>query len=210
MARKGGASLQRKVGRRTPKKRVLVVSEGEKTEPQYLKLINHRTRKSLVELVLIDEPATSPKKLVERACQELKNSKREVRKTGDPNAGIDEIWCVFDVDDHLYLKEAKQQAEVNGVLVTISNPSFEIWFLLHFEDCSAYIHRDAVTRRLRDYIPAYDKHVRNLDALEGKYDSAKSRAQFLAAKHCGDRTEFPDDNPSTNIWELIESIEARY
>lgn len=205
-----GGALTRPVGTRLPKKRVVVVCEGAKTEPSYLRLINRRATDALVELEIVDEAATSPKQLVERACEIVSAARREVRRTRDPNAQVDEIWCVFDVDEHPMLREAKQQAEDNGVSIAISNPSFEIWLLLHFVDQTAYIHRDEVLRLVKAQIADYDKCVRTLDELEGRYGDARQRAQRLDRKHAGDETAFPQDNPASGMWRLVDSLQAAY
>jgi hypothetical protein len=189
---------------------VVVVCEGQKTEPSYLRLVNAKSATALVELEIVDEAATAPKSLVEVACASMRASRREARRTRDPNANIDEIWCAFDVDQHPMLREAKQQAGDNGIRLAISNPSIELWFLLHFTDQTAYVHRAAAMRALRDYVPDYDKHFGTLSPLEGRYKIARTRALQLAKKHDGDGTTFPDDNPSSNVWELVDSLDANY
>ena len=49
----------------------------------------------------------------------------------------EELWAVFDKDDHSHHKEAYEKAkdEVNGKKVNIgfTSRSFEHWLLLHFE-----------------------------------------------------------------------------
>lgn len=207
---RGGNSLTRKVGTKDPKKRVVVVCEGAKTEPSYLKLINARTSSALVELLLLDEPATSPKQLVERACREKREAEGISRRTKDPNAKIDEIWCAFDVDEHPMLKEACQQAKDNGIAVAVSNPSIEVWFLLHFKDQQGHIHRHEALKQLRQHISKYNKHLIDLDDLLDKYAVARERASKLQAKHLRDGTKFPENNPSSDIWKLVESLGAAY
>lgn len=207
---RGGAVLKRKIGNRSPKKRVVVICEGSKTEPMYLNLVNATTREALVELVIVDEPATAPKQLVERACRERSSAAGLAKRTKDPNAKIDEIWCAFDVDEHPLLKEARQQANDNEINIAISNPCIEAWFLLHFVDQRAHIHRDDARRLLEAEIPGYDKRLKSLDDLAGRYKDARGRAQKLAEKHDGDGTEFPHNNPSSDMWRLIDSLGAEY
>ncbi|MEY8379328.1 RloB family protein [Lachnospiraceae bacterium 56-18] len=50
-----------------------------------------------------------------------------------PDEG-DMIWCVFDRDENSdgSLQKAKQTAMREGYRLAYSNPSFELWFLLHF------------------------------------------------------------------------------
>lgn len=207
--RRSSNSLRRSVGSREPKKRVVVVCEGSKTEPEYLKQLNRRTKSALVELVLEDSDATSPKQLVERASYLLKTSQKEARRTKDVNAKADEVWCVFDIDEHPYLIESVQQAKANGVFLAISNPSIELWFLMHFEDCFAYIHRDSALKRLENYLD-YEKGAFALYPFLGNFDAARDRSQRLDVKHEGDQTDFPHNNPSSGVWRLVESLDAHY
>ena len=201
---------KRTVGIKEPKKRVLVLAEGSKTEPQYLALIQPRCKVALVELVLVDERATDPRSLVRRACEIKSEADRERRRTKDPNAALEEVWCVFDVDEHFFLSEARQQARDNDIQLAISNPSFEIWLLLHFQNQTAYVERGDAKYRLSLHLPGYDKTLSSLDPLEDRFEEARARAQALARKHEGDGTEFPHDNPSSEVWRLIESIEGAY
>jgi hypothetical protein len=50
----------------------------------------------------------------------------------------DEVWCVFDVDEHPKLAEARDQANANGIQLAVSNPCFELWLLLHFQEHRAH------------------------------------------------------------------------
>ena len=195
---------------REPKKRVVVVAEGKKTEPQYLALLNSRAQSALIELIVVDEDATDPPGLVRRACEVQDDAAKERRRTRDPNATVDEVWCVFDVDQHHQLKNACEQARANGVHLAISNPSFEIWLLLHFKDQTAFQHRHDVLKEVSSHIPSYDKSLTDLSLLEGLFNDARQRAQRLDAKHEGDGTAFPDNNPSSAVWRLVESIHAEY
>lgn len=207
---RGGTKLERKVATRAPKKRVVVVCEGEKTEPMYLKLVNARSEAALIELVVVDEPSTAPKQLVERACREKKVAEKKARQTKDPNAKIDELWCALDVDEHLLIKEARQQAKDNGIHLAISNPCIEVWLLLHFADQHSYIHRHDARRKLQQHIKGYDKRLTTLDDLEGRFEEARGRAKKLEVKHEGDGTSFPENNPSSDMWKLVETMSAEY
>lgn len=209
-SKRRSSQLNRKVGTRPPRKRIVVVCEGEKTEPGYLELISAVVRDAVVQLVIVEESATTPKQLVDRACSEKEASVRQARRTRDPNAEIDEVWCAFDVDEHPLLKEACEKANANGVQLAVSNPCVEIWFLLHFVDQRAYIDRHAAQRRLANHIPGYNKTMPSLDPLLGNYEAARDRAQRLTAKHEGDGTEFPSDNPSTGMWRLVEAMKTSY
>lgn len=213
MAKRGGrgsGSLRRPVGTREPKKRVVVVCEGSKTEPNYFAALTPIAKEALIEITVIDEPATSPKQLVDTACKLLKESKTAAKKSKDENAKVDEIWCVHDVDEHHGLKEARQRAVDNGVNLAISNPCIEVWFLLHFQEANAYLHRHEAMKRLKQELPSYEKGQIELQSFTGRYAIARDRAQRLERKHKGDATTYPEDNPMSGVWMIVDSLQANY
>jgi RloB-like protein len=123
--------LRRRRAYREPKPRFLVVCEGTVTEPCYFTAIRHVER-CLIELQI--EGGGAPKALVERAVALKRQAARDARREADDNLKYDEVWCVFDVDEHQLIHEAKEQAKANGVELAESNPCFELWVLLHFQD----------------------------------------------------------------------------
>ena len=110
------------------------------TEPEYLGDLRNRARSPLVQIE-IDAAGGTPKTIVERAASRKKESQRLARKREDSSLRFDEVWCVFDVDQHPNFAEAKDQARDNGIRLAVSNPCFELWLLLHFTDHRAYIER---------------------------------------------------------------------
>src|SRR5579871_4054307 len=112
---RGGANrrLDRRKPKRQPRQRILVLCEGKITEPKYFSELRQEVRNRLIEIEVV--PACGvPKSLVEQAVDRKKEAQRLARRAGDPFLDYDEIWCVFDVDDHPNLAEAKQQAKDNG------------------------------------------------------------------------------------------------
>jgi hypothetical protein len=99
------------------------------------------------------------------------------RKSDDE---IDECWCVFDVEwpqNHPHLREAVQLAKDNGIRLAVSNPCFELWLILHFEDQTAHLNTDQAERRSR-----------KLDGRAGKRIDAdqykpRRRNATLATRH---------------------------
>jgi hypothetical protein len=59
----------------------------------------------------------------------------EKEKAAARREEFDEVWCVFDVeraDQPEQLTKARTLAEKHGILLALSNPSFEVWLLAHF------------------------------------------------------------------------------
>lgn len=104
---------------------ILIVCEGEKTEPQYFYGLKEQTKNSRVRIHCL-EGAGVPKTVVVAAKEELQKAKRRAAAENDDNLAYDAVWCVFDVDDHPYVREAIQQAHDNGLQLAVSNPCFEL------------------------------------------------------------------------------------
>lgn len=191
-------SLHRKVGKREPLPRVLLVCEGQNTEPGYFQHLRH------VEKLPIDlriEPGGTPKTLVERA----KKLRDEAAASRDPNDHYEHVWCVFDVDEHPFLKEARQQARAVGIPIAVSNPCFELWALLHFQEQNAHIERHPVQSACRQHMPGYEKDL-PCDVLLSLRHKAIDRAKRLDERH--ERDQNPGANPSTSVYRLIEMLQS--
>jgi RloB-like protein len=153
--------------------------------------------------VRLDDRGGDPKMLVERALELRREAEQEARRLRDDNVEFDEVWCVFDVDQHERLAAAREQARANGIHVALSNPCFELWLLLHFRDHTAHLDGKKAISLLRSHVKGYHKHVDFLVFRDG-YDSAVDRAKNLERR--GQSAGSPDGNPSTSVYRLTERI----
>ncbi|MFN7922601.1 MAG: RloB family protein [Bryobacteraceae bacterium] len=189
-------SLRRRGPRREPKPRILIVCEGRVTEPEYFRYLE-RSERIPIELEIV--PAGVPKAVVEKAA----NRKKHAAKSSDPNDRFDQVWCVFDIDEHPNVNEAKAQARANGIGLVISNPCIELWLLLHFQDQRAAIHRRKVQKLCRNHMPGYEKGP-PCEVLFAKYPDAEKRAADLNRWHETRGTS--GANPSTNVHDAVRAI----
>jgi hypothetical protein len=196
-------NLQRRRARREPKPRFLIICEGTVTEPCYFRDVRHVER-SLIELQI--EPRATPKGIVERAVELKKQADHDAERRADDNLKYDEVWCVFDVDEHSLIPAAKDQANANGIHLAVSNPCFELWALLHFQDQSAHIDRDKVQHLCRRHMRNYEKEV-DYETLRPKYSDALRRAEDLERWHESRGTV--GANPSTTVYKLVALIKAK-
>jgi RloB-like protein len=200
MPRRDG--LRRRRPFRDPLPRILIVCEGTRTEPGYFNELRH-TEKIPIELVI--SPGGVPKTLVERAV-ELKNSaKKDAKFRQDENLLFDEVWCVFDIDEHPAVPDAKQQTRDNEIDLAISNPCFELWILLHFRDQRAHIDRAVVQRECVKYLPDYEKKV-PFGMQHPTYREAVQRA--LALDTWQQSRGRGGSNPWTAVHKLTEKIKS--
>ncbi len=198
--------LERKAGGRPPYPRVLMVCEGEETEPNYLEEIRQEYRIPTAHwAVLPSDYGTGPEKVVTYA-------EAKARRDGS----WDEVYCIFDRDDHAYYREAIGAARaLDGKLRTKapaapirfaaipSVPCFELWFLLHYEAVTREEHRDAITRRLKAWIPDYEKHLDNIFARTREWLAA---AYVHAADERRRASVSGNDNPSTDVDLLVRRL----
>lgn len=202
--------LERKLNRRASYDRILIVSEGSKTEPNYFREIRAANRLHTANVeVQPSEMGTSPIQVVKYARELFENGDRH--KHIQPRA-FEQVYAVFDRDDHAsYFDALNLAASLDGNLrndnkqhvifkAIASVPSFELWLLLHYEDIQAPLHRDEVIQRLKHYFPCYEKGVVGTFAITRQHlDVATLRAGRLATM----ATAYDDPEPFTAIAELV-------
>ena len=200
-------SLRRRVAFRTPKRTFLVFCEGTRTEPDYVKALKLEpaVRESASVDIRIDLGASGavPLTLVNAAAEARARSSRE-------QGEIDQVWCLFDVEwprNHPDLPAARARAEASDVRLAISNPCFELWLALHFEGHTAWLDNDAAGKLRRKHDKSSGKGLDGSQYMPRRADAVR-RARALTDKHAGDGSGFPDDNPSSGMYLLLEAIES--
>lgn len=181
---------------------LLVFVEGLRTEDGYLTYWRRQYRDKV--LIEIDPFRGGPLQLVQKAVEAKRVEAREAaRRRGRPH---NQIWCVFDRDEHPYFARAVDLANRNDINLAISNPCIELWFILHFERHNAYIERQPAQRRAEELLGCSKVLTDSaLSALAERYDRARERAVRLDEKHAGDGSP-PASNPSSGMWRLIDLI----
>jgi RloB-like protein len=125
-------SLRRKVGTRPERRRILIVTEGARTEPTYFRGLARHLRATGTEVcaVTVVGIGKDPRRVVEDAIRRQQRAPRDDR--------YDLVWCAVDLDDHDTLAAALTLARQNSVNVAVSSACFEIWLLWHFVDRAGY------------------------------------------------------------------------
>ncbi len=124
------------------RKYFLIVSEGERTEPNYFNYIRQLLPKHLVETINIYGAGDNTVNIVRKAI-----ALRDIRGKNILLPDYDEVWAVFDKDDFpaKRFNAAVQLAADNSIESGHSNQSFELWYVLHFQFLQTALHR-------KDYI----------------------------------------------------------
>lgn len=188
---------KRRAGNRgAPKQRILIVTEGTKTEPYYFQ--SFRVSSAFVE---IDGAGRNTDSLVEWAIE----LKKQAAKDKEP---YDQIWCVFDKDSCPLqnFNRALKLADNQGLKIAYTNEAFELWYLLHFDYHTSGISRNQyagmLTIRLgRDY---RKNDTTIYDELKARQPAALRNASTLLATYAP-----PDpgkNNPSTTVHLLIQEL----
>jgi len=209
--RKRRDRVRKNYGRRADyapsRKNILIVCEGEKTEPLYFKAL---CKELNLKSVTIEGSGACYQSVVEHALESQKRRKREAKKSHRNNWGkeeFDEVWCVFDferAEDKPSLYRAVNKAEAHSLKLAISAPCFEFWYVLHFKyTTQPFQNASEVIKLLKKFMPDYDKTTNIFDKLSGYTDKAILTAKKLR-KNQAQEGEY--SNPSTQVDKLVEAL----
>ena len=130
---------------------------------------------------------------------------------------MDEMWIVFDCDQHQHKPETFKGATEEGIGIAYSSISFETWILLHFTHSTrSYRSCEELMKVLdRHYPNGYDKAMNNLFEETAGADHSRLQTAIANAKrlnremlkvNVGKATY--ELNPYTNVHELLAAIDA--
>lgn len=187
---------------------ILIVCEGENTEPSYFNAFKFKSAK--IEAVGEGYNTTS---LIDRTIALA------------PKGLYDEVWCVFDKDAFPDGKfnSAITKAKSNGFNVAYSNQAFEYWILLHFSDHQGNAlprgrYNSAINQVIQPFGVSYDgngckKVTPNLFRLmcskddihrKPRYELAIERARRIYNRF--DHASPAQEESSTTVFQLVEHL----
>lgn len=208
MARRNPPSIRRRQSRREPKQRFFLFCEGKNTEPAYFSALKRTLTGALITIETkpgVGVPMTIATEAIKfaKSAGLTRNSRRK-KNLFEEN---DEVWAVFDRDEHPNFDDAVSLCEGNNVGVARSNPCFELWLILHEKDYDRPDHRDAVQRELKKLRPEYDNRrgkIPDCDDLVTRVESAEERGKVLIERR--EEQGDPHGNPSTTVGMLTGAI----
>lgn len=201
-------SMERRIEKpkRNPLEIILIVCEGEVTEPNYFKQLCRKLRLTTANVTVVGrECGSDPGSVVSYAVSEFKK-----------NRLYDHVYCVFDRDSHANYDAARQrckdlrQKNINSKICTFSaitsNPCFEYWIYLHYGESDAPINSEGrrspgavMLSRLLQHMPEYQKNSENLfDFLMPKIDKAADNARRINKRDL--------ENPHTKVIDLVTQL----
>lgn len=187
---------------------ILIVCEGENTEPSYFR--QFRLSSAVIKPVGEGYNTVS---LVNRAIK-LSQEKK-----------YDQIWCVFDKDDFPLedFNNAIRIAESEGFFVAYSNQAFEYWIILHFNDHQGGgMHRNQYHKRINTLLQPFEvtydgenskiiteELFELLDGVDNRTEKERKNLAIERAKRNYDR--FDHANPSkeessTTVFKIVEEL----
>ena len=187
---------RRSIGKRRYRKLFILATEGAKTEPQYFVILNNQNLVIHVDCIK-SKDRSSPLQVLKRMKDRLK---QETLKNSD------EAWLVVDkdqwTDEQLaQLHTWSQDADNYGF--ALSNPKFEYWLLLHFEDGTNIGSASECSARLKNHLPGYDKNLDVRKITSDMIEKAIRRAKVRDKPPCED---WPRTSGSTTVYRLVENI----
>lgn len=188
--------LRRPLGERRYRKLFVIAVEGVKTEPQYFAIFNDQNSVIRVNC-LKGSHSSSPLQVLKRMNDHLQQEKLR---------SSDEAWLLVDKDQWT----DKQLAQLNSWAKTcdnygfaLSNPKFEYWLLLHFEDGTDIASSRNCSDRLKRYLSGYNKGIDARNITRARIDEAIRRARLRDNPPCSD---WPRAVGGTTVYRLVEKI----
>lgn len=202
-------NLERKKPSKKPYEKILIVCEGEKTEPYYFEELKDHYEIDTANIRISGECGSDPISVV-RHGQDL--YREELKKT-EP---FDKVFCVFDRDNYgekfyeaVRLTESLKPNNVFQAITSI--PCFEVWFILHFDYFSTAFETVGkktcgmrTVSELEKYWPEYKK------GCNGSFDHVFEnieRAKALSLRLHNDSKRSGSTNPLTNVHILVEYLQ---
>jgi hypothetical protein len=192
---------------------ILIVCEGENTEPSYFRQF---------------KLSTATIKPVGEGYNTISLVKRAIDLANENS--YDQVWCVFDADPKpdnpnqaKNFNDAIKLANKNGFGIAYSNQAFEYWLILHLDDhqggaMNRSDYNDKINELLKPFGLTYEgensKIVTNeifevLDGIDKKTNKERKRLAISRAEKSYNRLDHSNpakEESSTTVFRLIEEL----
>ena len=190
--------LSRRGGNRQPRRRILIVCEGERTEALYFEALKKDFRLPNANINIVPS-RRDPLAIVALAVR------------GIEEENYDEAWCIFDTEFGTYNAKfvpAVVLADKKDIQLAISNPAFEFWLLLHFGyTLRTFSNATELEAAVRDKYTAYTKNnPQTYASLRDKQEGAIKYAEQVMAEQAkvAPKERFPQ--PFTSVHRLVDYL----
>lgn len=128
----------------------------------------------------------------------------------------DVIYLLIDTDMNItkqkQIDEAKIICNKHGIELITSTPTFEFWYILHFEPTTKIYQNSAqVKNEIKKKIDGYTESMNVFPVLADKVDNAISNAKKIEQYQLknGQDLNSCDCNPYTRIYKVVEELKIR-
>lgn len=194
----GGDSFVRKLPERHYRKLFVIATEGRVTEPEYFGIV----RKLYPDITCLIKLARRSNNNCSNPKEVLKLVKCWIGENGQLSQG-DEVWLVVDKDSWTKDQLDELRVWVSGEgehhfkrRMALSDPKFEYWLLLHFEDSNVANSQECTTK-LERHLAHYEKSINARAITKGRVE----RAIVWARKRDGH-----GGGASTTVYKLVDNI----
>ena len=188
--------------KRKKKPVILIIAEGKNvTESQYFTSFQKQDNGFNIQMLTTD-PSTDPERLFQKITRYWEDKELD-EKQGDIGFIVLDLDCNSD-KANLIKELAKKKRYIKFI---VSNPCFEIWFLLHFKYTThTYMTSYEIIRDLRNYIPNYEKNLPVTEIIADKLDNAMANAGKLKDYFEEMGADWPSNkcNPYTDVPVIID------
>jgi hypothetical protein len=205
--------LERAEAKILEKPTILIVCEGENTEPSYFR----QFKLSSATIKPVGEGYNTIS-LVKRAVQLSKEK------------SYNQVWCVFDADpkpdnpnQSKNFNDAVTLAEREGFGIAYSNQAFEYWLIIHFDDhqgggMNRNDYNNKINQILKPFGLTYDGEGNKiiteeifevLDGIDKKTNKERKRLAISRAERnydIFDHTNPANEESSTTVFRLVEEL----
>ena len=200
--------FQRPGRKLAPKPKIVIACEGKKTEYGYFHDLHRIERLTSVEVILLEHRGTDPRTVVRQVAQHIKAQRQERRWLDE-----DAAWAVFDGDEHQQTEGQRRnwhtaidQAKALKIGLAISNPSFEFWYLLHYQDHFGALTRQKAKQMIEAHLPGYEKADRLYPVLQPLTKHAIARAGELERRAQRDELDEHQNPCCGGVAQLVKSL----
>jgi hypothetical protein len=135
--------------KKLPQRNFIHIYSNGHTEFEYFNLKKNELGIRNIVVKPIFENAGNPKQMLKKIAKNYFSSDFQEK---------DRVFCVIDMDEttNLMIQDGLK-IKAKFIELILSNPNFEIWFLLHFNYYSSAIMMEETFSKLQEHIPNYSK-----------------------------------------------------
>lgn len=198
------------IKKRMEQKAVLIALEDTKSSKFYFEELI-KDKKLTGKVLFAEHIGTNPSKVLEAVVQHLENNRKAI---------YEKKWAIFDRDS--WSKEdvnsTIHRAKQLNICVGISNESYELWLLLHFERLERHTSREDLNKKINEHFRNYfgvDYSKASQDIYRymiGYQNTAIKNAEYLMKMHIDRNGNInpEQNNPITLIHQLVMCLNSLY